>query len=136
LPALSPWNQGLEDEVRQALGRQVPEVLALRADRVVLGTVEREPGKAGAIGPPATFVRVTRVIEGPRTPTRLTLRLVDDRAVAMNDRRPRLFFLSRAADGVFEPVELIAGVLPVRNGRVPDWDLSLDDAVKRIQNAR
>ena len=136
LPALSPWSQGLEDEVRQAIGRQVPELLALRSDRVVLGVVEREPGKAGAPGVPATFVRVMRTLKGPRAPARLPLRLVDDRALAVNDPRPRLFFLRRAGDGVFEPVELIAGVLAVRGGRVPDWDLSLEEAVRKIRRAR
>jgi hypothetical protein len=138
LPPLSPWTPGLEDEVRRAIANQEPEALVLRSDRVVLGTLEREFrgwDKAGSPLPRPTFVRVQRALKGSRTPARLPVRVVDERAVDANDTRPHLFFLRRTDDGTYEPVELIAGVLPAFGGRVPDWDLSLDEAVRRIERA-
>ena len=138
LPSFSPWSLGFEDDVRRTIANQEPEALVLHSDRVVLGTVEREarggsPGRP--VRPPATFVRVRRAFKGPRAPERLPVRLVDERAVALNDNRPHLFYLRRTDDGIHEPVELIAGVIPAFGKRVTGWDMSVDDALRRIERA-
>ena len=39
-------------------------------------------------------------------------------------------------DGFYEPIRLDAGVLEVKNGRVPAWNCTFDQAVARIRAAR
>jgi hypothetical protein len=131
LPAISRWSPPLEEEVRRAIASQRPEALAAAAERIVLGTIHTRFSKKL---PWSTFVQVSQSFKGSRAAKRLPIRVVDTRVGF--PKGPLLLFLRRASDGVYEPVQLIAGVRVVKDGRIPSWDLSLESVARMVARQR
>jgi hypothetical protein len=139
-----PWNSSLEAEVRRAVARQAIDALIRRSDRIVLGRVRPHSGNRPAAG--SHYNDAPRTIAVSRTLKGLHRARVDVQPVvpfwnqpdgwATEGKREFLWLLRRTRGGALEPVELLAGIVEVRNGRVPDWNMSLEDAVRRIQHGR
>ena len=143
LSGSSPWTKALEAEVRRAVRRQSIDALIRSSDRIVLGRTLPHSGKRAASGStyngaPRT-IAVSRTLKGtPRA--RLDVQPVvpfwnQPEGSATEGKREFLWLLRRARTGAFEPVELLAGIVEVREGRVPAWGMSLDRARRRIEAA-
>jgi len=129
--------------VRKAVARQSIDALIRRADRIVLGRVlppsnstASKPFAAPHTQPPRT-IAVARTLKGtPRT--RVDVQpVVPDWCPGGHVKEATtdfLWVLRRAPNGALEPVELLAGIVVVRGGRVPAWGMSLDAAIERIQS--
>lgn len=139
-----PWSAALEKQVRAAIARQEIDALIRRADRVVLGRILPASEKRAASGStyngaPRT-VAVARTLKGARR-ARLDLQPVvpfwnQPEGWSTEGKREFLWLLRRTRGGALEPVELLAGIVEVRGGRVPAWDMSLDAAIDRIRSVR
>ena len=130
LPALTPWTERLETDIRVAIQRQAPQELARHAHRVVLGTIERVPGKTDA-----AVVRVKRALKGGSAPAKLPMHWFDDGTIAWSEKRSWLVFLHLGPDGDYEPVEGSAGIVAVDGDRVPAWGKTLDEAEDLVEQA-
>jgi hypothetical protein len=97
-----------------------------RADRIALATrTGRWPGDP-RLG--SDVWHVERHFKGARGEW-IRLRPVVDSSGKVGTRA--ILFMRRI-EKVYEPVPLIAGVVPVVNDRVPSWNCSLDEAIARI----
>jgi len=128
--------------VRRAVARQSIDALIRRADRIVLGRVL--PASDARASPGSAYSQPPRTIAASRTLKAAHRARVDVQPVVpfwspggsrSQTTTEFLWLLRRAPGGALEPVELLAGIVEVRGGRVPAWNMSLDDAIARIRSA-
>jgi hypothetical protein len=120
-PLVSDWTESFEQDVRNEVARQQPEAMASRADRIVLA----HPTNEHWMDPQPWIVE--RTLRGEAT-SRLDVRLVSPES---HRQGTNLLFLKKVGS-IYEPVSLAGGAVPVRKGRVPRWNCSLDEAIARI----
>jgi hypothetical protein len=143
LAGLVAWTPAVEADVRREVGRQAIDGMIRRADRIVLGRVRPHSGNRPAAGSiyndaPRT-IAVSRTLKGPlraRLDVQPVVPFWSPGGWAEEDKHEFLWLLHRTRTGALEPVGLLAGIVEVRRGRVPDWGMSLEHAVRRIQHAR
>lgn len=137
------WSPALEKEVRAAIARQDIDALIRRSASIALGRV-LPPSTKRASTPAARnaglrTIAVTRMLKGPPRKRLDVLPVVpffDHRGGgAPEGTREFLWLLRRGPTGALEPVELLAGIVEVRDGRVPAWGMSLEAALGRIEGA-
>jgi len=119
LPGFQPWSAIREREVRAEAARQLPDSLIARAEAIIVARLDvRARGDSLLV---ETAMRGGQ--RGERLPSRLTW--------SLSNGVPRggsaLMLLHRAADGVYEPVSLDAGVLALDGERLPTWNCTLPD---------
>jgi hypothetical protein len=113
------WSAGDERALTLEVLRQVPESLAVRAERAAL--VHLLPGGAWY---------VDRMLKGPRADS-LFVNTFTNR---VEEGGRAILFLTRDRDR-WKPLGHDVGIVPVATARIPRWNCSLEEAIERIERA-
>jgi len=141
VPGLYRWTDKEEAAVRRAVARQSIDALIRRADRIVLGRVL--PPSNARPAPGSAYAQAPRTIAATRTLKATHRARVDVQPVVpfwspggsrSETTTEFLWLLHRSPSGALEPVDLLAGIVEVRGGRVPAWNMSLAEAIARIRS--
>jgi hypothetical protein len=114
------------------------DALARRADRIVLGRIDRDRQRrhaSGAAGPGgnAVPIRIERTLKGASDSPWVVVDTVAP--YRGHDDSAHVWFLHRGPGGTYEPLELRGGLFEVSGARIPRLGLALDEAIARIERA-
>ena len=130
IPRLNEWSDSLETLVRREVRNQEPETLAGSAERIVIARPYPIPDPRST---PGSFSRlnwaVVRTLKGPEATT------IEVQTIVPHDLtggEQAILFL-RHVKGVWEPIRFRAGFVVVHDSKVPRWNCSLDEAIRRIK---
>jgi hypothetical protein len=125
LPGFQPWSAEREAAVRAEVARQSPDSLLARSDVVAL--VRVPPLRVGR-----QSYAVLEGFRGAAAGDTLRTRLVWGFLHADREGGVALLCLRRAADGVYEPTSMDAGVVALDGDRATAWGSTLADVRARM----
>ena len=138
---LEPCDSALEAQVLLEIARQTPDALVRSASHILLVRADTtaDPGADPPHGynRPGRRFRVLHAYKGATLSDRIRI-LMFPQAISWQSNSQFLVFLREVVrlGNSYEPIRLDAGVVEVKNGRVPAWNCTFDQAVARIRAAR